>query len=120
MAILEAASADHDGVERRAAALEALVEAGTMAAGPVVPALCRAALAFANGDHAGCARILEPLAGEVVRIGGSGAQREMFEDMLLLALMRSGEAAKARALLDRRLHRRPSPRDAAWRAQLAA
>lgn len=38
MAILEAASADHDGVERRAAALEALVEAGTMAAGPVVPA----------------------------------------------------------------------------------
>ncbi len=120
MAILEAASADHDGVERRAVALEALVEAGTIAAGPVVPALCRAALAFANGDHAGCARILEPLAGEVVRIGGSGAQREMFEDMLLLALMRGGEAAKARALLDRRLHRRPSPRDAAWRAQLAA
>ncbi|TCZ63929.1 tetratricopeptide repeat protein [Roseicella aquatilis] len=120
MAILQAAGADHDGVERRAAALEALVEAGTMAAGPVVPALCRGALAFANGNHAGCARILEPLAGEVVRIGGSGAQREMFEDMLLLALMRSGEAAKARALLDRRLHRRPSPRDAAWRARLAA
>jgi hypothetical protein len=120
MAILAAAIADQEDVERRAAALEALVEAGTMAAGPVVPALCRAALAFANGDHAGCARILQPLAGEVVRIGGSGAQREMFEDMLLLALMRSGEAAKARALLDRRLHRRPSPRDAAWRAQLAA
>jgi hypothetical protein len=120
MAILEAAGADRDGVERRASALEALVEAGTMAAGPVVPAVCRAALAFANADYAGCARILEPLAGEVVRIGGSGAQREMFEDMLLLALMRSGEATKARDMLDRRLHRRPSPRDAAWRAQLAA
>jgi hypothetical protein len=34
--------------------------------------------------------------------------------------MRGGEAAKARALLDRRLHRRPSPRDAAWRARIAA
>jgi hypothetical protein len=120
MAILEATGADRDGVERRAAALEALVEAGTMAAGLVVPAACRAALAFANADYAGCARILEPLAREVVRIGGSGAQREMFEDMLLLALMRSGEATKARDMLDRRLHRRPSPRDAAWRAQLAA
>lgn len=44
----------------------------------------------------------------------------MIEDMLLLALMRSGETAKARKLLDRRLHRRPSPRDARWRNQLPA
>ena len=120
MAILEAAASDRDTVERRVEALTALVRAGTLAAGPVVPAICRAALAFAEEDHAGCARILEPVAAEVVRIGGSGAQREMLEDMLLLALMRSGAAAKARALLDRRLHRRPSPRDAAWRGQLAA
>jgi hypothetical protein len=89
-------------------------------AGPVVPAICRAALAFAEEDYAGCARILEPVAAEVVRIGGSGAQREMMEDMLLLALMRSGEAAKAGELLDRRLHRRPSARDTRWHGQLAA
>ena len=120
MAILEAAAGDREAVGRRVEALTGLVEAGTLAAGPVVPAICRAALAFAEGDHAGSARILEPVAAEVLRIGGSGAQREMLEDMLLLALMRSGEAAKARALLDRRLHRRPSPRDAAWRGQLAA
>jgi hypothetical protein len=44
----------------------------------------------------------------------------MIEDMLLLALTRSGEAVKARALLDRRLHRRPSPRDTRWRGLLAA
>lgn len=120
MAILEAVAGDRDAVGRRAAALSALVEAGALAAGPVVPAICRAALAFAEEDYAGCARTLEPVAAEVVRIGGSGAQREMLEDMLLLALMRGGEAAKARALLDRRLHRRPSPRDAAWRGLLAA
>jgi hypothetical protein len=120
MAILEAASGDREAVARRAAALAALAEAGSLAAGPVVPAICRAALAFAEGDHAGCARILEPVAAEVVRIGGSGAQREMLEEMLLLALLRGGEAAKARALLDRRLHRRPSTRDARWRGQVAA
>jgi hypothetical protein len=40
----------------------------------------------------------------------------MIEDMLLIALMKSGEAAKASELLDHRLHRRPSLRDARWRA----
>lgn len=70
--------------------------------------------------YAGCVRILEPVAAEVVRIGGSGAQREVVEDTLLLAFMRSGETAKACALLDRRLHRRPSPRDARWLDLLTA
>lgn len=120
MAMLNAATGDRAGVERRAATLTALVEAGTLAAGPVVPAVCRAALAFAEADYAGCVHLLEPLAAEAVRIGGSGAQREIVEDTLLLALMHGGQAGKARALLDRRLHRRPSPRDAAWRAQLPA
>ncbi|MCW8084264.1 tetratricopeptide repeat protein [Sabulicella glaciei] len=120
MAILEAATGDRDAVERRVAALMGLIEAGSYAAGPVVPAICRAALAFADGDYAGCARILEPVAAEVARIGGSGAQREMLEEMLLLAQLRGGEAAKARTLLDRRLHRRPSPRDTRWLGLLAA
>jgi hypothetical protein len=42
------------------------------------------------------------------------------DNMLLVALMRSGEAAKARALLDRRPHRRPSPRDTRWHGLLGA
>ena len=120
MAILEAAAGDRDAVERRVEALTGLVEAGTLAAGPVVPAICRAALAFVEEDYAGRVRILEPAAAEVVRIGGSGAQREVIEDTLLVALMRSGEVVKARALLDRRLHRRPSPRDTRWHGMLAA
>ena len=119
-AIIAAATGDRAAVTQRAAALTALVDADGLPAGPVVPAVCRAALAFAEEDHAGCLRILAPVAAEVVRIGGSGAQREMIEDMLLLALMRSGETARARELLDRRLHRRPSPRDTRWRSQLSA
>ena len=120
MALLAAATGDRHGTEQRAAALTALVEAGTLAAGPVVPAICRAALTFAEEDYAACVRILEPVASEAVRIGGSGAQREIVEDMLVVALMRSGDTAKARAHLDRRLHRRPSPRDTRWHGLLAA
>lgn len=120
MALLAAATGDKEGLEQRVSALMGMIEAGTLAAGPVVPAICRAALAFADGDYVGCAHTLEPVAAEVVRIGGSGAQRELVEDMLLLALMRSGEDARAGALLDRRLHRRPSPRDKAWHGLLAA
>jgi tetratricopeptide (TPR) repeat protein len=120
MALIAAATGDRAAVEQRVEALTGLIEAGALAAGPVVPAICRAALAFAEEDYTGCARILEPVAAEAVRIGGSGAQREMIEDMLLLALMRSGEAVKAGALLDRRLHRRPSPRDMRWHGLLAA
>jgi hypothetical protein len=119
MAMLHAATGEHAAVLRRADALAAMVEAGTLAAGAVVPAICRAALAFAAADYAGCARLLEPLASEVARIGGSGAQREIIEDTLLVALMRGGETGKARDMLDRRLIRRPSPRDAAWRDRFA-
>jgi hypothetical protein len=114
MALIGAMTGDTAAVEARVGTLMGLLEKGALPAGPVAPALCRAALAFAAEDYRDCVRILEPVTGEVVRIGGSGAQREMFEDMLLLSLMRSGEARKARALLDRRLHRRPSPRDARW------
>ncbi|MGD9510213.1 MAG: tetratricopeptide repeat protein [Geminicoccaceae bacterium] len=120
MAILAAATGDKAAVAQRVDVLTSLTESRALAAGPVVSAICRAALAFAEEDHAGCARILAPVAGEVVRIGGSGAQREMIEDMLLLALMRGGETQRACELLDRRLHRRPSPRDTRWHGLLAA
>lgn len=118
MAILAAATGDRAAAADRIAALETLVGANILAAGPVVPALCRAVLAFADGDYADCVRLLEPMASDVARIGGSGAQRDVFEDTLLLALIRSGEIAKARTLLDERLHRRPSPRDTRWLSQL--
>lgn len=120
MGLLSAATGDRNEASTRIDALARLVEEGTLAAGPVVPAICRAALAFADGDYSGCVRILEPMSCEVVRIGGSGAQREVFEDTLLVALMRSGEVDKARDLLERRLHRRPSPRDTRWNAGIAA
>ncbi|MCC7265807.1 MAG: tetratricopeptide repeat protein, partial [Caulobacteraceae bacterium] len=119
MAMIEAATGAHAELGERVSALEAMATSGALGAGDVVPAIGRASLAFAGGDYATCVNILEPFAADVARIGGSGAQREVIEDTLLVALMRSGEAAKANALLDQRLHRRPSPRDARWKAQLS-
>ncbi|WP_429481590.1 tetratricopeptide repeat protein [Paraburkholderia youngii] len=119
-ALVGAATGDTQAVEQRINALNKLVDEGRLPAGSVVPKICRASLAFADGQYALAARILEPVARDVVRIGGSGAQREIVEDTLLVALMRSGELKKAHALLDRRLHRRPSPRDTRWLNELVA
>lgn len=120
MALVAAATGNATGLEQRIATLETRLGEGKLAAGAVVPAICRAVRAFAGGDYTDCVRTLEPMANEVVRIGGSHAQREMIEDTLLMALMKTGEAEKARTLLDRRLHRRPSLRDARWRQAVAS
>jgi hypothetical protein len=81
--------------------------------------MCRALNAFAGEDYAACVTALEPVLHEVVRIGGSHAQREIIEDTYIVALIRAGELPRARAVLDTRLHRRPSPRDTRWRAAAA-
>jgi hypothetical protein len=119
MGMLAAMAGDVGALEHRIADLEARRDQGKLPAGPVVPDICRAARAFAEQNYRTCAGILEPVAAEVVRIGGSHAQREMIEDMLLIARMKSGEAAQARELLDRRLHRRPSLRDSRWRTAVS-
>ncbi|MCH7843165.1 MAG: hypothetical protein IID01_10415, partial [Chloroflexi bacterium] len=51
------------------------------------------------------------------RIGGSHAQREVFEDTLTEAYLRAGQFDKAEALLGQRLKRRESPRDLFWLAR---
>ena len=118
IALALAATGNRAALDKRNGELEMRISAGKLAAGSVVPALCRAARAFADGDYPGCIRILEPAAADVVRIGGSHAQREVIEDTLLVALMKTGQTARAQKLLDGRLHRRHSPRDTRWRTSL--
>ena len=120
MSLLAAALGNDAAVAARIEANTRRITDGTLAAGHIVPLIGRAAIAFANADYAECARLLDPAMKDVARIGGSGAQRQIIEDMLLLALMRSGESRKARDLLDLRLHRRPSQRDTRWRHQIEA
>ena len=119
MALLAAATGNQPALDERLRAIEQRLADGKLAAGPVVPTVCRAMNAFARDNYADCVRRLEPVLCDVVRLGGSHAQREIIEDTLVVALIRSGELPRARALLDQRLHRRPSPRDARWKAATA-
>jgi Tfp pilus assembly protein PilF len=119
MALLAAATHNQTALEERLAVIEQRLASGKLAAGPVVPGIFRAMNAFACEDFAACVQHLEPVLDEVVRVGGSHAQREIVEDTFIVALIRSGDLQRARAMLDRRLHRRPSPRDTRWRAAVA-
>jgi type II secretory pathway component PulM len=55
---------------------------------------------------------------QVVRVGGSNAQRQVIEDTLLQAYIRAGRCQQAAQLLQVRLARRPSRRDAQWLEQV--
>ena len=118
MALFAAATQNREALQARLAVIEQRLADGKLAAGSVVPAICRAMTAFADEDYARCVRELAPALTDVVRIGGSHAQRELIEDTFIVALMRSGEPARARALIVVRLHRRPSWRDARWQAAM--
>jgi hypothetical protein len=117
MALFAAATRNQAALEERLAVIEKRVADGKLPAGVVVPTLFRAMSAFAGGDYRGCITQLSPVLDEVVRIGGSHAQRTLVEDTFIVALMKSGDLQRARELLDKRLHRRPSPRDVRWMAQ---
>lgn len=114
MALFAAATQNHAALAARLAVIEQRLAEGKLPAGPVVPAIFRALAAFADEDYAACVKSLAPVLTEVVRIGGSHAQRELIEDTYIVALIRSNALAEARSLLDTRLHRRPSQRDMRW------
>ena len=103
-----------DELETRLAQLEKRAADGKLAPGRAAIELCRGVKAFAEGDHDGAVGILEPLMGDLVRIGGSHAQRELWEDTFVVACLRAGRGDKARKTIADRLERRPSARDAAW------
>lgn len=119
MALFAAATQNREALAARLVMIEQRLTEGKLPAGPVVPAICRALVAFANENYVACVRELAPVLADVVRIGGSHAQRELIEDTFVVALMRSGELPRARSLLDARLHRRPSLRDTRWQAAMA-
>jgi len=111
---LVAAATGSVALETRLAELEALEADGRLAPGAAAIGLCRGIRAFAEGDNDNAILILEPLMPAVVRIGGSHAQRELWEDTLIVACLRGGHGDKAARMISDRLHRRPSARDEGW------
>lgn len=110
-ALAYAAAGDWNALDALVAGLRERVAAGRVPGGEVVPVLAEAAGDFAKGNYARCADTLAAWAPEVIRIGGSNAQREVIEDTLIAACLRAGRAEQAADVLRARLARRPRLQD---------
>ncbi len=69
--------------------------------------LADALIAYRAGDYGACVERLYPVRRRLVALGGSHAQRDLFMQLLIDALLRSGQYSRARALLAERLALRP-------------
>ena len=108
-------SGDFDGLDRMVEGLKQYGAEGNAQAAEVTLPLVKGIRAFAQGEYARCAELIEPLRHDMfVRLGGSHAQREVFEDTLLAAYLRSEQFEKAEELLYARLKQRTSVRDTLW------
>lgn len=116
-ALAYAGQGDRAALGRLVEAFREADRAGRLPAGAGVAELAEGLEAFAVGDYEGAVRRIEPVASEVTRLGGSHAQRDVFEETLIQAYLRTDRREKAAALLRRRLDRRPSARDRDWLAR---
>ncbi len=82
-------------------------ESEAAVAGDPGVALAHAVVAHRRGDYAGAADTLAAVRPAIRRIGGSHAQRDLFDEMLIDAALRAGHAVRAKALLAERLEQRP-------------
>jgi tetratricopeptide (TPR) repeat protein len=115
---VHAALAEDDALTaERIAQSRERVASGRQTQGAVVPGLCAGAAAFAASDYRRAVDILGGALPDLPRIGGSHAQREVFEDTYIVACLRAGERGKAAERLKMRLARRPSARDERWLAE---
>ena len=94
--------------------LDAMAGEGNALSREVMLPLAKGVEAFANGAYEDAADNLDGLVDQLSRIGGSHAQREVFEDTILESYIRSGRFDKAQDLLNTRLKRRTSVRDEVW------
>ncbi|MGI9616108.1 MAG: tetratricopeptide repeat protein [Acidimicrobiales bacterium] len=88
--------------------LQELGEGGKLPAGTTAASLNRAYEAFVAERWDDVIDGLEPMMGQVVRIGGSRAQRDLLTNTLLAAYVKADRHADANAFLDRVEDRRPS------------
>ena len=119
-ALAFAAAGDDEALGRMMDGLREIGHKGNAVAEEVTLPLVQGIHSFAQGDYSQAVRLIEPVAGQLTRLGGSHAQREVFEDTLLEAYLRAEQFDKAEAMLDSRLKRRASVRDTFWLGRVQA
>jgi len=103
-----AAAGEHDGAAARITELRLMEREGRQPAGRVAGDVAEGMAAYARGDWERTIALFEPVFEEIVRVGGSRAQRDVFEQTLLGAYLRAGRDKDAEVLLRQRLAGRPS------------
>ena len=119
-ALAFAAAGDHEAVEKTIGALRSAADEGNVLVGEMTLPMVQGIVAFAEGNYGETVRFMERPIRELARIGGSHAQREVFEDTLLEAYIRADQFENAKSMLKERLNRRASVRDEFWMARAQA
>jgi tetratricopeptide (TPR) repeat protein len=106
IALAQAVAGNDAALEARMRQVEDLARKGRYASGQFVPAVSRAFAAFERRDYSAAIDALEPIAGELERIGGSRAQLDLVEFTLLKAYLSADRLDDVRRMQSMR---RPGP-----------
>jgi Flp pilus assembly protein TadD len=107
IALLQAVAGNDAALEVRERQIDELARCGRYPSGRLVPRVSRGFAAFERQDYSAAIDALEPVAGELERIGGSRAQLDLVEFTLLKAYVGADRLDDARRMLS--LRRRGSP-----------
>ena len=119
-ALAFAGAGDAEATQRLVDRLTSQSEKGDDLSRDMTLPIALGAAAFVAGDYNEAADHMGPTYPMLARIGGSHAQREVFEDTLLETYIRAQRYDDAKAMLDERLSRRSSVRDTYWYGRLEA
>jgi tetratricopeptide (TPR) repeat protein len=102
IALAQVVAGNDAALEARTRQIDELARQGRYPSGPLVPAVSRAFAAFERRDFAAAIDALEPIAGELERIGGSRAQLDLVEFTLVKAYLSADRLDDARRMLSGR------------------
>jgi tetratricopeptide (TPR) repeat protein len=106
IALAQIVAGNEAALEARAREICEFARNGRYPSGPFVPAVSRAFAAFERRDFSAVIDALQPIAGELERIGGSRAQLDLVEFTLLKAYLGADRLDDARLMMSMR---RPDP-----------
>jgi Flp pilus assembly protein TadD len=99
IALADAVAGEEAALAARERQIDELARQGRYPSGPLVPAVARAFAAVEGGAFTTAIDALEPIVGELERIGGSRAQLDLVALTLLKAYLGAGRADEARRML---------------------
>jgi hypothetical protein len=102
IALAQVVAGNGAALEASAGQIDELARQGRYPSGSLIPAVSRAFAAFEQGDFSAAIEALEPVAGELERIGGSRAQLDLVEFTLLKAYLAADRPDDARRMLRKR------------------